>query len=75
MDLMDGNYKFLLADIGGFGNMSNSRIFHHNNLEQCIDYRSIAFWSEASASDHSNHSQMDIQQASSVLMHKPYKQG
>lgn len=41
--LVDANYKFLWADVGGLGSMSDCQIFNESELKQCLDESSIYF--------------------------------
>ena len=41
--LVDADYKFLWIDIGGFGSMSDTQIFNHSELKECLEDGTIIF--------------------------------
>lgn len=43
LTLVDANYKFLWADVGGLSSMSDCQIFNESELKQCLDEGSIYF--------------------------------
>ena len=43
MGLVDADYKFIWADVGGCGHMSDSQIFQDCELHDCIEEGSIGF--------------------------------
>lgn len=43
LGMVDADYKFLWADTGGFGHMSDSQLFNESQLKECILDGSIGF--------------------------------
>ena len=41
--LVDADYKFLWADVGGAGSASDAQIYNHSELKECVEDGSIGF--------------------------------